>query len=234
MVNRQSSLGGLMNKASRVITLLCYSAMVLMLSSSYSFAQSSKEELTSQPITIRLTNATLIYALERVSMEYRIPIGIESSSADKKAPVLNIDTSNGGTLGDVLNLIVEQMPIYRWEVRDGVINLVPSGERDQFLEKLLSTHINSFTPKPRLNKFDIRNALADSPEVHSLLEANKISLFKYGDYVYYPSIYTKEVDLSISDTDVRGVLNKVIRDSEHKLWVVGWRDEKKDSLTISF
>ncbi|HEX7772669.1 MAG TPA: hypothetical protein VF435_09630, partial [Pyrinomonadaceae bacterium] len=191
-------------------------------------------DLTSQPISIRLTNATLIYALERVSMDYRIPIGIECSPDDKKEAVLNIDTSNGGTLTDVLNLIVEQVPIYRWEVRDGVINIVPNQSRDQFLVKLLSTHIDRFAPKPGITKFDIRNTLADLPEVHSLLEANKITVFKYGDYVYYPSIYTKEVDLSISDTDVRGVLNKVVRDSEHKLWVVGWRDEKKDSLTISF
>lgn len=223
-----------MNKTSRVMTLLCYSAIVLILSSSYSFAQSSKEDLTSQPITIRLTNATLIYALGRLSGDYRIPIGMEYSSDDQKEPVLNIDTSNGGTLGDVLNLIVEQVPIYRWEVRDGVINIVPIQSRDQFLEKLLSTHIDRFTPKPGLTKFDIRNTLADLPEVHSLLEANKITVFKYGDYIYHPSIYTKEVDLSISDTDVRGVLNKIVRDSEHKLWVVGWRDAKKDSLTISF
>jgi hypothetical protein len=205
-----------------------------MLSASYSFAQSSKEDLTSQPITIRLTNATLIYALETLSVDHRIPIGIESSSDDRKNLVLNIDTSNGGTLSDVLNSIVEQVPIYRWEVRDGVINIVPNQSRDPFLEKLLSTHIDKFTPKPGITKFDIRNTLADLPEVHSLLEENKITLFKYGDHVYYPSIYTKEVDLSISDTDVRGVLNKVVRDSEHKLWVVGWRDGKKDSLTISF
>lgn len=223
-----------MNKAPRLMTLLCYLAIVLMLSSPYSFAQSSKEDLTSQPITIRLTNATLIYALGRLSMDHRIPIGIEYSSDDKKEPVLNIDTRNGGTLGDVLNLIVEQVPIYRWEVRDGVINIIPNRSRDQFLEKLLSTHIDRFTAKPGLTKFDIRNTLADLPEVHSLLEANKITVFKYGDYIYHPSIYTKEVDLSISDTDVRGVLNKVVRDSEHKFWVVGWRDEKKDSLTISF
>lgn len=223
-----------MNKTSRVMTLLCYSAIVLMLSASYSFAQSSKEDLTSQPITIRLTNATLIYALETLSVDHRIPIGIESSSDDRKNLVLNIDTSNGGTLSDVLNSIVEQVPIYRWEVRDGVINIVPNQSRDPFLEKLLSTHIDKFTPKPGITKFDIRNTLADLPEVHSLLEENKITLFKYGDHVYYPSIYTKEVDLSISDTDVRGVLNKVVRDSEHKLWVVGWRDGKKDSLTISF
>lgn len=221
-------------KTSRVMILLCHFAIVLMLSSSYSFAQSSKEDLTSQPITIRLTNATLIYTLDTLSGDHRIPIGIESSSDDRKNLLLNIDTSNGGTLSDVLNSIVEQVPIYRWEVRDGVINIVPTQSRDQFLEKLLSTHIDKFTPKPGITKFDIRNTLADLPEVHSLLEENKITLFKYGDYVYYPSIYTKEVDLSISDTDVRGVLNKIVRDSEHKLWVVGWRDAKKDSLTISF
>jgi len=223
-----------MNKTSRVITLVCYCAIVLILSSAYSFAQSSREDLTSQPITIRLTNATLIYALDTLAGDHRIPIGIESSSDDRKNLLLNIDTSNGGTLSDVLNSIVEQVPIYRWEVRDGVINIVPTQSRDQFLEKLLSTHINSFTPKTGITKFDTRNTLADLPEVHSLLEENKITVFKYGDYVYYPSIYTKEVDLSISDTDVRGVLNKIVRDSEHKLWVVGWRDEKKDSLTISF
>jgi hypothetical protein len=50
-------------------------------------------------------------------------------------------------------------------------------------------------------------------------------------YPTYRSIYTNdEVDLTVSDTDLRGVLNKVVRDSEHKLWVIKRKGEKGEIL----
>lgn len=68
-----------------------------------------------------------------------------------------------------------------------------------------------------------------------MLEANGKTLYKHVDYIKYPSIYTKmDVDLSISNTTVRGMLNHVIRDSEHTFWSIGWSPEDKDAVAIRF
>lgn len=222
-----------MKRPSRPVSFVCCYVIALILTPAYCFGQSAEADLTGQPVKLHLTNATLIYALSTLSVDHRVPIGLEYSAADKKGFTLNIEIKDG-TLKDALDLIVEQEPAYRWEVRDGVINFVPVRAREPFFEKLLDTRISNFAPRKGLTIFDIRNLLVDLPEVRGLLEASNITVFRYGDYAYRPSIYTKDVDLNISDTNVRGALNKIVRESEHKLWVLGWRTKKKDSLTISF
>jgi hypothetical protein len=223
-----------MKKMTRLITFVCYLVVASTLFSLSSFGQTLGDDLPNQSIELHLENATLVKVLSTLSVHHRIPLGLERSPADKKEAKFNIDVKDG-KLKDVLDLIVGQEPIYRWEIRDGVINFVPLQVREPFFEKLLETRISRFAPEKGINKFSIRNTIADLPEVRTLLESKNITVSRVSDYAYSPSIYSnKEVDLSISDTDVRGVLNKVVKDSEHKLWVIGWRNEKKDSLTISF
>jgi hypothetical protein len=221
-------------KRLRLASFIFCLAMAFTLSTLHSFGQTPEDDLTSKPIEVHLKNATLIYVLSKISMEHRVPMGLEYSTTDKKEPKLNIDVKNG-TLRDVLDSIVEQEPIYRWEVRDGVINFTPIQARERFFEKLLDTRISQFVPKKGISKFELRNTLVDLPEVKTFLEAENITVIKLGDYVYHPSIYSNdEVDLSIFNTDVRGVLNNIVRESEHKLWVLGWRTENKDSIAIGF
>jgi hypothetical protein len=129
---------------------------------------------------------------------------------------------------------MQQEPICKWEVKDGVINLIPAHERDEFLEKLLATPVHRFAPKKGISKFEIRNAIVSLDEVRKLLESHKMKLDKH-DYKSDRSIYSDDnVDLSISDTNVRGVLNKVIRESEHKLWVVSRVADEKNVFYLGF
>jgi len=77
--------------------------------------------------------------------------------------------------------------------------------------------------------------LFELPEVHRVLEEHRVTLDKFSDSLSKRSIYADdEVDLATSDTNVRGVLNKIARDSEHKMWDIGWRDEKKTILIAGF
>jgi hypothetical protein len=175
-----------------------------------------------------------MYALSTLSVNHRVPIGIEYSLADKNEPKLNLDIDRG-TLREALDSIVIQEPLYRWEIVDGVVNFVPTRERDQFFEDLLNTRVDHFDPGKWTIIFKVRDAIGEIPAVKRLLASNHKTLAKYGDYVKYPSIYTKkDVDLRISNTTVRGVLNRIIRDSEHKGWSIGWRPGEKDVLAIRF
>ena len=77
--------------------------------------------------------------------------------------------------------------------------------------------------------------LLSCPKSWALLKANGITASHYGYLYGFPSPYTNEkVDLSISVTDVRGVLNKVIRDTEHNMWMVSRSGRNRSSLDLGF
>ena len=196
--------------------------------------QVAESGILGQQIELHLRQDTLMYALSALSVRHRVPIGIEYSQADKNEPKLNLETERA-TLKEVLDSIVKQEPLYRWEVVDGVINFVPTRDRDRFIETFLSTPVAHFDPGKWTIIFEVRDAIGDIPEVKRLLESNQKTIAKYSDYAYSPSIYTKkDVDLSISETNVRGVLNRIARDSEHKGWSIGWRPGDKNVLSIRF
>jgi hypothetical protein len=55
------------------------------------------------------------------------------------------------------------------------------------------------------------------------------------DKLWGRGIYANDqLDLNISNTNVRGVLNKVIRDSERKTWVIELTGKNKKNLLIEF
>lgn len=196
--------------------------------------QVAEPDILGQRIALHLREETLRSALSALSVEHRVPIGIEYSLADGNEPKLNLETERA-TLKQVLDSIVKQEPLYRWEVVEGVINFVPTRDRDPFIETFLNTRVAHFDPGKWTIIFQVRDAIGDIPEVKRLLKSNHKTIAKYGDYIKHPSIYTKkDVDLSISDTNVRGVLNRIVRDSEHNGWSIGWRPGGRDVLSIRF
>lgn len=209
-----------------------YMAVLVACCPAHSLAQTPEDRLANRTLSLRLTDANFMYVLGTLSVLHRIPIGLEVAAGRSVEPKLNIEVSNA-TLETVLDLITRQYPAYRWEIRDGVVNFVPRGSRDPFLARLLETRVGRFAPAKGANKFGIRDAITDLPEVENLLRVHEMTVWKLG-YPSRRSVYSDdEVDLTISDTDVRGVLNKVVRDSEHKLWVVRRKGEKNEILQIS-
>ncbi|HJP91659.1 MAG TPA: hypothetical protein VJ875_06865 [Pyrinomonadaceae bacterium] len=211
-------------------------ALVLMslslLSETSAHRQAIPESLLEKRITLHIKQGTFLYALSTLCVDYRIPIGFEPALGHKAQYHLNIELENT-TLENVLNELVGQETGYRWELRDGAINIIPITSRDDFVEKLLNTPISQFDQPKKLGKFQIRDAIVELPEVVALLKANGITASHYG-YAYTPTLRTERIDLSISGTDVRGVLNKVIRETEHNMWIVSRSGKNLSSLDLSF
>ncbi len=201
------------------------------LSSQSAGRENRKSEILEQEVELHLSDATLVLALSTLAVEKRIPIGLEFAGQEKNEVKFTIDIGPS-KLKDVLNLIVQNRPDYDWKLRDGVINVSPRGARDPFFEKLLNVQIQSFVPKKGLDKFGIRNAILDLPEVQELLKEDAVTASRLG-YPYKPSNYSRAVDLKVSDSDLRGVLNKVVRETEHKIWVLHWIGWGKE-LEIGF
>jgi hypothetical protein len=187
----------------------------------------SKPASLNQVIDIHLTNATLMLALSELAAEHRVPIGFEQAMGSRQNPNEKIHVKRG-TLKSILDSLVSQEPRYKWELRDGVINVTPVVGRDEFLALLLETKIAQFVPpKGTTDKFQLRDAILSLPEVKQLLHTNNVAVRPY-DYAYGRSIYSNDgVDLTISNTDVRAVLNHVAKETEHKIWFVGEGRQRK-------
>lgn len=200
--------------------------------SSLSLPQNPDERLLSRKIELHLKDATLMHVLSTLEVIHRVPIGIEYSLADQNEPRLVVESKND-SLKEILDSIVKQEPVYRWEVSDGVINFFPVRDRDPFFETLMNTFVSKYDPGKWTIKFQLRDAIGSTPEVKKLLESNNKALAKYEDYLYYPSIYTKKgVDVSGSNMTVRAILNQIVRKSEHKGWSIGWSDKERKTLAI--
>lgn len=194
--------------------------------------QHSPAVMLDKPIELHLRKATLMLVVGWLSVEENIPIGIEFSGVEKNEPKFNIDVKKA-PLVEVLNLIVQQEPAYMWELRDGVINFTPVQNRDDFFEKLLNTSIRSFVSPKGNNKFAIREALYNLPEVKGLISESGVEADEF-TYPHKPSIYANDADLSDRNTNFRSLLNKIIRESEHNSWMLKWVDRKQKVFEVGF
>jgi len=193
-------------------------------------AQQTQVLTLDKPIDLRVHKATLMLVLGMLSVEKNIPIGTEFSANEKNEPKLDINVRKTPLL-EVLNLIVQQEPAYMWELRDGVINFTPVKERDPFFEKLLNAPVGSFVSPKGNNKFAIRDALLNLPEIKELIRTNGVDAETLG-YPHKLSIYKNDADLSDKSTNFRSLLNKIIRESEHNSWSLQWGDKKKKTFEL--
>ncbi len=169
--------------------------------------------------------ATTLAAYENVS------VGLQLSSSGNNEPNIDIDVKDV-PLSEVLNMVVQQSKLYAWEYRDGVINFYPTRDVDPFFSKLLETRIATFKPKSN-DKYVIRDAVLDSAEVKKLMRNEKVTADRFGP-PYRPSIYANNADLSAQNMDVRSLLNKILRESEHNFYLLSWTQKDKREFALDF
>lgn len=196
------------------------------------WGQSKQNDLKDKLIELHLQNVTLLYALSTLSVDYQIPIGFEKSLSDKDEQKINLEIVDG-KLQDVLDSIIKQEPQYKWEINDGVVNFIPVNNRDVFLERLLDTHINKFAPKIGNEYFRLKEAIADLPEIKTLLETNNIILYK-SEMFSKGLLRNIDVDINIQNTNVKGVLNNLVKETPAKFWKIERTGEKREYLLVSF
>src|SRR5215213_994337 len=149
-------------------------------------------------IEIDRSDATFLLGLSILAVTHRIPIGFELSINAEDNINRQIHLKSG-TLKSILDSLVAQEPRYKWELRDGVINITPVVNRDPFLAEFLKTQVARYVPSASItDKFKLRDAVLELPEVRQFLKANAIGVRPY-DYAYGRSIYsTDTVDVAIS------------------------------------
>lgn len=189
----------------------------ILLVCSSAFAQTA--DVTTKPIKLTLKNVRVQRVLVELAINSGVSIGFERSDLDDPKTTLSVD-ENQRTVKDVLNHIVKHVPLYKWEAHDGVITVIPVRGRNPLLENFLSIQVRDFKATTNVNKFTLRNKIYDLPEVELFLKVSNLKTERLRDYPYRPSIYANDADLSLSGTDVLGILNNIISKSEHHFWML--------------
>ena len=215
----------------RKLSLFLLLCGITMVPSPKAVAQQVGVPLPERRMTLHLNKATITLVATTLAVEHNIPVGLQLSGSGNNEANIDVEVKNV-PLSDVLNAVVQQTQVYAWEYRDGVINFYPTRDSDPFFAKLLGTRIAGFRP-PSNNKFAIRDALLDSIEVKELMTAEKVTADRFGS-PYRPSIYANNADLSAQDMDVRSLLNKIIRESEHNFYLLCWTQKDKREFALGF
>jgi hypothetical protein len=207
------------------------SILILIISVTTSFAQTDGAGLVNKPIREGFNGATLRYVLSTLAVDYGVPVGLEVSALDKNSPEITIEPNK--TLKEVLEAVVEQEPHYRWEVRDGVINLAPSDSRENFVNRLLNTKIQSFTCESSSDNNQLRNCVTNLAEVQKLIKENDLKTLSLV-HPYSPRVNSEKVPFKVFNQDLRSILNKIALESKFNFWIVDRVGEKRDYVSIAF
>jgi hypothetical protein len=127
-------------------------------------------------------------------------------------------------LSTVLDSIVSQMGNYKWEINDGVVNIIPTKGRDKKFEDLLSLEIKSFYLGENASLARIRHQIKILPEVKKFVDENglKTSGFRTGG-IYGASQRPVGYELKFSNLTLRQLLNKIAKTKGG-----GWILKKQD------
>ena len=105
-------------------------------------------DVTTEPVKLTLKNMRVQMVLVPLIIESEISIGFERSDLDDAKMAISVDESQR-TVKDVLDHIVQQVPIYKWETHDGIINMMPVRGRSPLLENFLTIQVREFKAKQR-------------------------------------------------------------------------------------
>jgi len=171
--------------------------------------------------------------LEKLSLPYDIPIGVEIASNDDERVDYQLDFKKG-SLSDLLNEFVAKHDQYTWEIRDGAVNIFPKDKyRDALFRDLLATQIGSFAVKKKTSCLELAKSLAATSEVRKVLAAHGTSYqersFSGG---YFPQV-GQNFALDVSNMTLRSTLNKVIKESPAaRFWLVTRNSDQTVFLSV--
>jgi hypothetical protein len=201
-----------------------------------SFTQNNNEELLRLPVkNLQMKGNNIGLILSRFSSNNNIPIGLEVSSDDDLSITksIRIDIKNG-TVEDVLNTIVNQRPIYSWEIRDNVINVFPrEANRDFLLKEVLETKLEKVGIYKQTTRFNLRETLCKNAAVMKLLTQHQVipanESFLSRDF----GRLGRDFSFEASNVSMVTVLNSVIRNSQTKYWIIMRYGERKQYLVLN-
>ena len=165
--------------------------------------------------------------LARLSQRFGFPQGVE---IDGEVPggLTSVRIADG-TVADIVDNLVRRLPNYKWEIIDGVLNVMPQEHRDSVLDvRIHALHLRRCTPA------DFPRAIASVPEI-------KEWLVKNGAVEHTPVAVVGSVSLpgtiprfstDAKDRTLREILNILVKSHGLLRWAVTRYGEGGKYLSI--
>jgi len=200
------------------------------------FAQNKREELLHSPLkNVQMQADNIDLLLSRLSEQYDLPIGFEVAIDDDVSVTRRITIRmKEGTVQEVLDSIVNQNPTYKWEMRDDVINVFPRDRsRDILLKEMLETRLEKVSIDKQTTRFMLRQMLCENAAVMKILSVYNVTpaneTFTSRDF----GNVGRDFSFSASDVSIATVLNRVVRNSLTKYWIIMRFGDKKQYLVLN-
>ena len=176
------------------------------------------KDFLEQRIDWNMANPNL-YAACAILAAKGVPIGIEDiadATASKYNKIVHLES---GTLKEIMNSLIKQEPNFAWEVQDGVVNVYPVRARDGILQAFLETRFKSFSAKKETGRKQIAETIYRAGEINAFLNSRKIKLTVFNRNDLYVADAIE--DLNVSDTNLRNLLNRIVKDrSDSNQWLI--------------
>lgn len=180
--------------------------------------------------SFRFEGQSLHLLLNSLSFESDVPIGFEEkiNCCDKTSPDVAIDT-NGASVREILDIVVDKFPEYEWKIVDGVVNVCPKGEGQEILE----TKIKSFTFQNG-SAYDLRKAITRIPEIRRGMKKLKLEFITLDFNLSRFGKRDTGISLDVQDASLREILNMIVTKGNTSYWVVSRIGDNHEFLVINF
>jgi len=162
--------------------------------------------------------------MESLDRRVRLDVEVESFFEAKKHRITVI--VENGALKDVFDQIVREMGNYKWEINDGVVNIIPVRGRDERFKELMETEVKNFSLQKGMTVNDITFRIIRSSAFNRWLRINKLHFnpARTGSSILLRAQYGRALDggMNFSDLNFRELLNKITK-SKKGGWILKWR-----------
>jgi hypothetical protein len=164
-------------------------------------------------------------AMGTALQKYGVPNGFEldSEPGDRAISVRVL----GGTVADVLDAIIAQVPDYKWVETNRVVNVMPKHNTNSILDlQIAHFYVRDAAPGP------LRLAVASLPEVHSWLTENHVTE-RSALGILGPIVQPPFVSLGLNNLTLREIMNRIVKEHRFSSWSFGRYGERNQYLSIS-
>ena len=181
--------------------------------------------LTRRVPAFRVSDDVTSLALEKLAQAYGVPIGMEavSESATKKIKVEVV----AGTVRTALNAIIQADANYKWEYRDGIVDVFPVSGKNQILEVI----IRDFRVD-KLNKEEAARAVTELPEVKAKVEELGLQRRDFRSLPAQPYSSLPRFSLELHNKTLREILDRIVKASGSNYWKFYRHGDKSEYFSI--
>ena len=217
------------------IAVPCLAGLLIVAGAGRGQAQTKESGILDRRVeAVTISEVNIVLALAHIADEYDIPIGLEVAAAHKEPKEKKIDISiEKGSLRDLLEAIVAQDSRYSWKIIDGVVNVYPRANRDTLLNDLLDTRIQEFLLAKNTSLYRIRYSIVELPEIKSKLEKAEVTAYTVA-YTRMDFARLGEFSMRVSNVTLRELMNRIVRESDVKFWILNRFGKNNELLILNF